>query len=386
MKKSGDASSSMNGYNYQRLYMIVLILQSLNNETIKSIKEEHYEDCDLIKTDGNLILNQIKYHDEKSLKISENIDVNSGLYKVITRSETLNNINNIDEINYISNAKYQKELFNFFETKQYVVLSKYLQIKIFNKINSSCNNFDVKISDTDKINLIYKENTCIYNYFKDRSDSILNRILINENEYTNYFNKIKLKKGESYEELNKEINELIKSNYTINNNSDIFLIKYKIYDYLMDKMFKKYKTPINILTFKNINENKTDINFGKILEHNFAKVTNDNNKFLNLLLNDIILLDRIQNNDNNLKYIINIINNFAKQSYSIENENYVRSYLCNRLLKKINNFNFKYDEGKRVIGKINHIYRKKHINKHNTNYISKNIIKLINNHNKKNNN
>ena len=64
-KTSGNAVNSMNGYHYQRLYTILLILESFDNPEIK-IVEEGIEDCDIYLATNNLVLNQIKYHNSNT--------------------------------------------------------------------------------------------------------------------------------------------------------------------------------------------------------------------------------------------------------------------------------------------------------------------------------
>lgn len=162
-----DATASMNGYNYQRLYALYLMTENYNNENINIIKEEGDEDIDIILNNGNKELTQVKYHSCKNEKTSEyeTLKQNSGIFKVIR-----SHIDNNNKINKINMYVYNKH------------------IDSYSKIIKSWED-DVKDNnDEGIINLIYiyflyyVKSLCNKNCKDDCSHSVLNKLKLDKNK------------------------------------------------------------------------------------------------------------------------------------------------------------------------------------------------------------
>ena len=164
---SRDATASMNGYNYQRLYALYLMTENYDNNNMSIIKEEGDEDIDIILNNGNKELTQVKYHSCKNEKTSEHetLKQNSGIFKVIK-----SNINNNDKINKIIMYVYNKHIDSYSEI-----------IKSWEKDIKNDNNEGI-------INLIYiyflyyVKSLCDKKCKDDCLHSILNKIKLNKNK------------------------------------------------------------------------------------------------------------------------------------------------------------------------------------------------------------
>ena len=402
-KTSGNAESSMNGYHYQRLYTILLILESFDNPQITKVNEEYIEDCDFFSSTNELVLNQIKYHNSNTI---ESIAYNSGLYKVITRVEILEKYNNISQINYISYSK-NKDVYNnlnkFFEkTKESnELLRKYLQmIEYNNYLDCSKNKIPIRIdNEHEQIHNLYNQNKeKINNYLIDNSNNYFYSLLLDNNISNNYFLKINLIKGEEYNVLIDKIDCLIKKNYYNNqhtNKTNLIIIRMLIYNYLMENMFGVNKA-IKIDKIRNIDLiqkfilNKNDpIIFEKFSDtvNKIIQQENTNYTILEILADDNIQIYNEYKSSECLKNIINITNKYieikdGKQDFLDK----LKCFLFINLSKSINNY-IDDSSNKIICGKISHIMNisfikgEAKIKKNNRRKINNQIVEIINNYN-----
>lgn len=403
-KTSGNAESSMNGYHYQRLYTILLILESFDNPQITKVNEEYIEDCDFFSLTNELVLNQIKYHDSDAI---ESIAYNSGLYKVITRVETLEKYNSISQINYISYSKNKDVYMNlnkFFEkTKESNNLSrKYLQIIEYNNYQDCSNNKIIIKSnyEQDKIDDLYNSNKNKINKFlTDNSNNYFYTLLLDENMSDNYFSKINLIKGYEYDILINKIHCLIKKNYYNNqdtNKTNLIIVKMLIYNYLMENMFGGNKA-IKIDNIRNmdliqkfiLNEYDPIIIFEKFSNtvNKIIQQENINYTILEILANDNIQIYTEYKTSECLKNLINITNKYieikdGKQDFLDK----LKCFLFINLSKSINN-EFDASNNKMICGKISHIMNTSFIKgdsklkKYNMRKINNQIVEIINDNN-----
>lgn len=403
---TGGAENSMNGFHYQRLYTILLILESFSDPEIIEVMEEKIEDCDFYCHNNKKILNQIKYHNSYA---NESITKDSGLYKVIKRNETIENINNIEKINYISYSQSENVFDNlnkYFEKtdESYDALSKYLQMTICKDLSKNTILSDLKISSNfDKINEIYEENKDEFlKSLSDTSNNKFNSLLLNKKQYKNYFSKFELVKGLSYKSLINEIHNQIKLHYYKNEDTkynNLVIIRMLIYNLLMDNMFNDNNS-IKINEIKNnsqINEfinnklNNIPLLISNHINNYIDKIndviTEDNFIMLKIYIDDIIKLYNNENNDEYLILMIKLINKYIQKDNSNDSDtNKLKEYkclLCFQLVKKIIFNQNKYPID--LLNKIFHISQitfKKSDKKSNYNNINTNLVDLINKYNK----
>lgn len=331
----GDASDASNGFSYQRLYTILLILDNYDNNEIEYIQEEGNEDIELIKTNGKKDVYQLKYHnsDENETLLNNN---KCGLYKTLTRRENIFDIDIIDNIYYISYSKnkntFIKNILEMFEQKRYEYLAKYIimlcsknstGIEIDtsvcnNKIMEKFNDNEEKIIDYIITNLY--DNKCMFNcgccFMYDW----------NKNFCDNYISKFKLQNGMSYEDLVDKIKNKIEKIFKINNDDDKIMICMKFYWELMNNMFIGNKKMLfselkhKIEEYSNIEYN--DIQYDEKLMYYLRLLLDKKvqNPVKSILLDEYIKLSNsITSNDDNFnkfyKYIIvygmNILDNIC---------------------------------------------------------------------------
>lgn len=271
-----DASTSMNGYMYQRYYAVLMFLVEGSDLTL-SILEEGNEDVDIIQFNGSKKIIQVKYHEKKE---SESLDKKSGLMKVIANNKNIEENDKIESIRYISyNADYKTSLKKafpekkkndyhnigkyivFIKTKEYItkhIEKKTNGTKQFKQLNGTCT--VTYINDTDKLDELIKSNkTQIKKYnpypsFHDHKNCICN----------DYFKKISLENGLSYDNLIKDIENKIMIQYAEYVNSTetekeytqmkITILRNKIFDILANNMFNRAKNnpdPLKFTMIKN---------------------------------------------------------------------------------------------------------------------------------------
>lgn len=305
-----DATKKARGFSYQRQYCIYLFLKSINTD-IKEIIEEGildgltYEDITTINNNDEYITYQIKYHTEKMYFNRSNSD----LFK------TIKNKNNL-----------QPKL-----KKVYFIVSK---IK---------DTFDDTLNDWKDKKLSYED---IYNKIidldKDKSSKVkeyrecLTFLKTDPEDKKLYLNKIILQEDFTYDEIIIEINNLIKNIFNINDDKIIFYIKYYVFE-LLDKNWFNENIPLNI------NDIYLDI---KLKISNISIDINRNNELFNNMYIHIIKKIKnyieIINNDNNIIYINNLLNEvkyFMNQFYNNFEVKHIilLMQLLHKLNKKLNN-------------------------------------------------
>lgn len=245
IKNKGDASDSSNGFSYQRMYTILLILDNYDNNEIGYIQEEGNEDIELIKTNGRKDVYQLKYHNSDENETLLNKDC--GLYKTLTRRENIYDNDIIDNIYYISYTKnkntFVKNVSEMFEQKRYEYLAKYI-IMLCSKNStgikldtSVCNNKIMEKFDDNEEKVIdyiitnLYDNKCMFNcgccFMYDW----------NKRFCDDYISKFRLQNGMFYVDLVDKIKNKIEKIFKINNDDDKIMICMKFYWELMNNMF-----------------------------------------------------------------------------------------------------------------------------------------------------
>ena len=276
-----DAANSMNGYYYQRYYAIKLILENIRNQNIEYVIEEDYEDVDLIYIDESRDLYQLKYHKSKN---SESLTYASGLFKVIRANwEKNNEINNIYFNVYSKNSNGFTNIKNLFENKKYYIISKYYLLLLYEKCKDFTFSLNINLSER-KINQLYKKYRTDIKVFAEQDDygdsdgehrdlciKRIKKITREEFEFfdnkiscENYFKKYSLNLSLSFDELIKNISDLIKDKFSYffdDGQSKEFnivkknMIMYKIENILTEKMFNNIDRKIKLeYIFEEINK------------------------------------------------------------------------------------------------------------------------------------
>jgi hypothetical protein len=253
---SRDASKSMNGYMYQRYYTILTFLDNINNDKYEYMMEEGYEDIDIIENTGIRTLIQIKYLEKATSE--ESLTNYSGLMKVITSDDNINNNKKIEKIEYkIYNPYgYHKELNKAFKNRDRYNIGKYILLlrskKEINKNEKDKMNIDIRyINNTKKLNEWVKL------YKNEIKKDELYKHFIKKKECNDYFSKFSLEEVKSYDNLIYELRNKIEKIY---NES---FIKHD------NKKFKREK--INILINK-IFQIFTEDMFNRVAQNNDGKL------------------------------------------------------------------------------------------------------------------
>ena len=372
-----DASSSFNGYVYQRLYGIYLFLK----EEFEYILEEGYEDIDLIKEDKTRNIYQLKYRPEEK---EENLTYKSGLYKVIK-----SNFTRIDKINKIYYIVYNK-------TKNIFKLSLYKKFE--NKNFNSIRNDIVKVIKNQK------------NYEKNKkiNEKNFNVFLDDKSKYVKLFDQINLSTGFEFNILINEIEELINNQYNkfVNISTPEYnkhkknIIKDFIYNKLTEQMLKypreqnqdKRKISKNDLKNEIIemikccdNPDNIILNLFKVKENLINNIIEERNKEkTNIKINDIInTLDDFNLITKDLICFLIDLFNSKKDFIEEDEENFIKNKLVNLIIyncdfDKDKKFDDKYYQSmKNIVSKIYHFTRIKNNNKKYKINTKKSILKEI---------
>jgi hypothetical protein len=203
------ADSSLNGYVYQRLYGIDVLLDGGDFEYLL---EEGKEDIDLIRVNGHRKIIQVKYYAKSGDKetLSYSTDEKSGLYKVIESNIKHENIDEIIMCVYNGTHTQYTEILSYFVLKEYGFIAKLFLLLTY-KVNSKNESINVRVNtNKKKINELYKDH---YDLFKNHINSDLLDLFTNESKYTSYLSKFQLNRAPSYEDLLESINKKIRNKY-----------------------------------------------------------------------------------------------------------------------------------------------------------------------------
>jgi len=348
MENNREAPESINGFFYQRYCCIYYILCNNNYEYVL---EEGYEDIDFININNQRKIIQVKYYGDSK----ESLTINSGLYKVIISNFEKNDI---DEIIYYaynkSNTIYNEKLITVFYDKYFFNIGKYILLIIYKHFDKKIKiKFD--ISNIASINNIYEKNKILIKniLIKNKKINIFN-FFSNENNCNSYFSKFNLQNGQTYDELNKNINtkitkkfyEFINTNTDENKNLRITLVKNTILNILTDKMFKNIKS---------IDRKIKQDDIFKIINEKIETYTNPNNLYFELLkqteqiISDFLNKNHIErlnineyinqiknikiNSLDNISFYICLLNNHYNKLKE-DDINYIKNYMISFILSK----------------------------------------------------
>jgi len=392
-----DASSSFNGYVYQRLYGIYLFLK----EEFEYILEEGYEDIDLIKEDKTRNIYQLKYRPEEK---EENLTYKSGLYKVIK-----SNFTRIDKINKIYYIVYNKtknifklSLYKKFENKNFNSIRNDIVKVIKNQKNYEKNK---KINEKNEKN---KKNNEKNERNKKINEKNFNVFLDDKSKYVKLFDQINLSTGFEFNILINEIEELINNQYNkfVNISTPEYnkhkknIIKDFIYNKLTEQMLKypreqnqdKRKISKNDLKNEIIemikccdNPDNIILNLFKVKENLINNIIEERNKEkTNIKINDIInTLDDFNLITKDLICFLIDLFNSKKDFIEEDEENFIKNKLVNLIIyncdfDKDKKFDDKYYQSmKNIVSKIYHFTRIKNNNKKYKINTKKSILKEI---------
>ena len=323
MSLNRNATKKARGFNYQRKYVIYLFLKYISDTDNYSIIEEGeingkvYEDITIIKNNHQIETYQIKYHENKSINKIRLNRSNEELFKTILNQ---NNLDEIVETVYFLVSKIEPETYDE---------------DLNNWINGNLNsrNLYEKILNLDK-----KDNKIINKY-----NELIKFLKEDPELKINYLNKLKLLIGLSYNDLDSEINEIIKNRFDINNIILIYYVKYMIFD-LFEKNWFENNIPIlinqNYISIKsklnqynNIQDiEKINILFERIIIDNYKKIyiNNISSKYDNFH-ESIDMFININNNDIDLKKYFILLLMFLSKIY----KNNIRIYVYQYFIKII---------------------------------------------------
>jgi hypothetical protein len=297
-----DASTKINGYYYQRLYAIKIILEHIDDTNkIENMRvlEEGDEDIDIIDNSNFKIITQIKYHNTDNPP-SESLTKKSGLYKVIGGNWKKNKIKKIVYKVYSKNNSPYSDIKTHFDDKNYEYIEKLfllLHIKRNKEDHIKNNNSIIRINNifNKYKNEIKKDNTELYNFFTDTL------------QCTEYFSKFSLESAESHQNLDDYIIQKIKLKYKnfidIDGQTEEFktmktrIIKNYINDQLINKMI-----------LHDTDQNKRQIKLKELcsnIENYINKFTNQKSLFIEYLNTIDIDEKYIRDNNDDFKHLCN---------------------------------------------------------------------------------
>jgi len=348
-----DATKKARGFSYQRQYAIYLFFNSINTDKIEIIEEGIlnglvYEDITIINNNNEYITYQIKYHTEKmrfncsnkdlfkTIKNENNLQLKvKNVYFIVSKiNNTFDTFLNEWKNNKLSAEEIYNSIINLGENKKSCKIDEYRECKIF------------------------LEN--------DRNNKI------------NYLSKIIIQEGFTYNELNDNINNIIKNIFTITDNIIIYYIRYTVFDFFEKNWFADENKPLNIneiyseikLKINNTSNNKFDYIFNQIIKKyiNLSdEVINSYNiDNLNIELNNFI---NDLNNNFEIKHYLCFLNLLYNVNKKISNKYITELYdiiikkLCRALIKIVKTENELTDEKiDNIISSLSY-YRKHKINK-----------------------
>ncbi|ATZ81270.1 hypothetical protein BMW23_1227 [Bodo saltans virus] len=340
---SRDATKSMNGYSYQRLYALYFVTNYYdNNNGITMLKEEGDEDVDLFIDDNNKEVTQIKYYDSNK---KESLAQGTGIFKVIESNIKNKTLNKINMYVYQKNNTPYTEIIKLWDDaikNNNNVIIKYIihtYMHYYIKSNIKCDSKDKKICKEKNCNCDF----CILDMYKlenpisQDDEDIIKKMSLkiknnifedynkNEDDWLLFFKKFNFLDGKSIDELEKNINDNLKKIYVnddkiIKENIDIKidLLRCKIYNSLMTNGFDGNKK-INIKTFLDGIKNETK----KVLLYKNDELVNSFYIAFNTELN---------NQKNNIDYIHDMFYKTLKESIEmniINNKEFIKSNLYN---------------------------------------------------------
>jgi hypothetical protein len=364
---SRDATKSSNGFFYQRIYFLSVILDKLisNDDEIKEVKciEENnidgneYEDFTFV-CNKKITTYQMKYKNINSKKTKESIvkDKDCGFIKSFVPyfDKKYDNCD-IENIYYIVSKKENGES-NFLDIFTYdsetiykymvllsmekTVCGDYKESTIINKYEEIKNNIDIQYDDSqDKNKNINFEN------FKKIMKTIDKSVI------TAHVKKYKVLDGYTYTDLIKNINDKIKNILSDNIKNDIIndssiminYIRNNIFDILIKNSFGKnemLKLEIikkEITQFHEGNKSKKNSDLFNDLFSNFINDLDSNDEKDDIIIEIMNLFNNIENDLsclNDIKIdedVLNVISKIYKKNYENKNEK------LNENLKKIYN-------------------------------------------------
>jgi|688.fasta_scaffold75181_2 hypothetical protein len=395
---SRDATKSSNGFFYQRLYFLSVILDKLSNnddelKKINCIEENNidgneYEDFTFLHN-NKITTYQIKYKNINSKNSSESITKDCGFLKTfIPYFDNKYDGYDIENIYYIVSKKENGDS-NFFKIFNYTdeIIYKYLillatenKIKgtyeeniISAKYDEIKNNIDIKYDNnllTNKNNKDEDKKNIVFEKFK----KIMKEN--DENTVIQHIKKYKILDGYTYLELIKKINSQIKGllsdkiKYDDINNDVMIInyIRYKIYDELTENSFRKNellklnKIKEIINKFQEDNKSKTK---GELFNKLFLDLINEyngnddmTNEILNLfkeIENDLSYLKKINIDDN----FLNVLHDEYKKNKNdnIKNlYNKIKHIFCIQMCYKLHmdrNTKYKYNDYSDFLSSLN---------------------------------
>jgi len=311
-KNNRDATPSYCGYIYQRHMCIYLLLK--NEQNIKYIMEEGNEDIDLIYNDNNIDAIQVKYY--KNGK-DETFNYKDGLFKVVEANYNKNNIKKIIFSQFNQKTFFNTNLLDSLQNKKWLKLGKYMIIQTYNKYHNKNNKKDkitVNINNIEKIEENFKNHEYLLKKYKDK-DKYFRDIFdyfIDKEKCKDFFNKIELKEGDSFDKLSENINSLIEQKYkdfiNIPENDKIKTLKISLIFICIYNLLNDY-----IFSTKN-NDRKIEVNEIKNNIIETIKTYENNENIVDELLKQYykISINTIGNKDLTIYNINNIIKNFNK--------------------------------------------------------------------------
>ena len=256
---SRDATKSSNGFFYQRIYFVSVILEKLMNNDDDEIRfieenkidENEYEDFTFIYN-KKITTYQIKYKNINTIKTNESITRDSGFLKAFVPyfNKKYDNCN-IENIYYVVSTKENNEsnFLNIFkcnsETKyQYMIL---LATENNIKGNYTENTISKKYEEIkDNINIVYNNDVLTKNNNKkdDNTKKVFEefkKIMKETNKDTiiQHITKYEIHDGETYLELIKKINNQIKILLSDNIKNDIINDNTMMINYIRNEIFDK---------------------------------------------------------------------------------------------------------------------------------------------------
>lgn len=359
MADKRDASGGMNGFEYQRLYAIKLLLE-VDIQNFEIVREEGFEDIDFITYTGNKEIYQIKHHKSTSNStesLTYTSDKKSGLLKVIDANYDRDNITTIHIINYSINGKPYSKIKELFENNnKYDIIRKLIILLHLNHVNKLNLELSVDMDENvlskmfnDYEKLIPK-NDKYYDFFMDGEKVI------------NYFNKFKLESGDEYDLVKKDIDNTITKRFkehinakstedfkkmrlniifsTVRNHltrimfynkgNDRNLIITEIYNMIEDTI-KIFQNPTNLLTeyFASINKNIMDnvpIKYNELIT-DIKLILKSDKLDHELIFNNLIkIIEKIPDNNGNVQEIITLFGKFLLVTL-VNNEQFLNQYL-----------------------------------------------------------